>query len=79
MMVSPEWFYEERIKGKSAEQIKKEIRSLRGTISHLRKAVANPGDYKEAWRIRPAPKVQLQMHILYLQKAEQALRETESK
>ena len=73
MMASPEWYYEDKLKGKTAEQIKKEIRSLKGKIGHLKKVVANPQDYMEQWCICPNPQVQLEMHLLYLQKAKEAL------
>ena len=73
MMASPEWYYEEYLKGKSAEEIRKEIRSLKRKIGHLKKVVANPQEYMEEWGICPSPQVQLEMHILYLQKAKEAL------
>lgn len=77
MMVSPDWYYEEKLKGKTAEQIKKEIRSLKRKISHLKKVVANPQDYMEEWGICPDPQVLLELHGLYLQKAIEALMDAE--
>ena len=47
MMVDPKWYYEEKLKGKTVEEIKKEIRSLKGKIGHLKKVIANPQDYME--------------------------------
>ena len=73
MMVDPEWYYEEMLKGKPPEQIKKEIRSLQRKIGHLKKVAANPQDYVEDWGICPDPKVQLEIHRLYLQKAQEIL------
>ena len=76
MMVSPEWFYEDKLKGRTAEQIKKEIRSLRRKIGHLKKVVENQQEYTEEWGICPDPKVQLEMHRLYLQEAVNVLMDT---
>ena len=73
MMVDPEWYCEEKLKGKTVEEIKKEIHSLKRTISHLKKVVSDPPNYMEEWGICPNPQVQLQMHLLYLQKAKEAL------
>ena len=73
MMVSPEWYYEENIKGKSTDQIASIIRSLKRKIKQLEKVVANPKDYLQEWMICPDPEVQLEMHRLYLQKATEAL------
>ena len=77
MMASPEWYYEEYLKGKSAEEIRKEIRSLKRKIGHLKKVVANPQEYMEEWGICPSPQVQLEMHRLYLQQAVKALMDSE--
>ncbi len=74
MMVSPEWYYEENLKGKTAKEIRKGISSLKRRIGHLKKVVANPQEYVEEWGICPDPQVQLEMHILYLQKAEETLK-----
>ena len=73
MMVSPEWYYEENIKGKSTDQIASIIRSLKRKIKQLETVVANPKDYPQEWMICPAPEVQLEMHRLYLQKANVAV------
>ena len=71
MMVSPEWYYEEHLKGKSADQIRSQIRSLQRKIRQLQKEVDNPNS--DGWLICPGPDVQLKMHCLYLQKAKEAL------
>ena len=39
MMVDPEWYYEEYLKGKSVEQIRSRIRSLQRKIRQLQKEV----------------------------------------
>ncbi len=72
MMASPEWYYEEQLKGKTVDQIKSQIRSLKRRIRRLEKAVANPEVCQQAW-ICPSPEVQLEMHYLYLQKAMEAM------
>ena len=71
MMVSPEWYYEENLKGKNADQIRSIIRSLQRKIRQLQKEVDNPNS--DGWLICPGPDVQLKMHCLYLQKAKEAL------
>lgn len=71
MMVSPEWYYEENLKGKNADQIRSIIRSLQRKIRQLQKEVENPNS--EGWMICLSPEVQLEMHRLYLQKAKEAL------
>ena len=74
MMVDPEWYYEEHLKGKSAEQIKSRIRSLQRKIRQLQKEVDNPNS--DSWMICPSPEVQMEMHRLYLQRAKEALLDT---
>ncbi len=74
MMVDPEWYYEEYLKGKSVEQIRSRIRSLQRKIRQLQKEVDNPNS--DGWRICPSPEVQLEMHRLYLQKAKESLMDT---
>ena len=74
MMVDPEWYYEEHLKGKSDEQIRSRIRSLQRKIRQLQKEVDNPKS--DGWMICPGPEVQLEMHRLYLQRAKVALMDT---
>ena len=71
MMASPEWYYEEKIKGKTVEKIKSQIRSLKRIIRRLQKEVGNPES--NDWQICPSLEVQLEMHRLYLQEALKAL------
>ena len=75
MMVSPEWYYEEYLKGKSVDQIKSLVRSLKRKIRQLQKEVDSPEP--QGWMICPSPDVQLEMHRLYLQKAVEALMDAE--
>ena len=74
MMVDPEWYYEEYLKGKTADQIRSHIRSLQRKIRQLQKEVDNPNS--DGWMICPGPEVQLEMHRLYLQRAKEALLDT---
>ena len=71
MMASPEWYYEEYLKGKSADQIRSRIRSLQRKIRQLQKEVDNPNS--EGWMSCPNPEVQLEMHRLYLKRAKEAI------
>ena len=71
MMANPEWYYEEYLKGKTVEEIKSKIRSLKRTIRRLQKEVDNPES--KGWQICPSPEVQLEMHRLYLEEAVKAL------
>ena len=71
MMVSPEWYAEEYLKGKTVDEIKSQIRSLKRKIRQLQKEVDNPEP--DGWLICPNPEVQLKMHRLYLQEAMRAL------
>lgn len=73
MMVDPEGYYEEHLKGKPVNQIKAQIRSLEKEINRLQAIVAKPECYQEDWMIRPSPEVQLKMQRLYLQKAKEVL------
>ena len=74
MMVDPEWYYEEYLKGKSVDQIRSQIHSLQRKIRQLQKEVDNPDS--DGWMICPSPEVQLEMYRLYLQRAKEALMDT---
>lgn len=75
MMVSPEWYYEKNLKGKTVDEIKSRIRSLKRKIRQLQKEINNPES--KSWQICPGPEVQLEMHRLYLQEAVRALMDAE--
>lgn len=77
-MVSPEWYYEENLKGKTSAQIREIVGNLKREIGYLKKVVADPKTYPQEWMICPDPEVQLVMCRLYLQQAEKALVEAES-
>ena len=42
MMVSPEWYYEENLKGKTVDQIKSQICSLQRKNYQLQKTIDDP-------------------------------------
>lgn len=46
-MLGPEEYYEEKLKGKTEEQIRKEIRHLKREINRLQKIVAGQGVARE--------------------------------
>ena len=72
MMISPEAYYEMFLKGKTAEQIRAEIRSLQREIRRLRR----PTLFKEK-EIKPDRNVRLKMTCAYLERACQALMDQE--
>ena len=74
MTVDTEWYYEEYLKGKTAEEFRSRIRSLQRKIRQLQKEMDNPNS--DSWMICPGPDVQLEMHRLYLQRAKEALMDT---
>ena len=74
MMISPEQYYEKYLKGKTEQQLKARIRSLRRKIRVLQKAVEYPDP--EACMFSPEPVVQLELHRKYLQKATEMLMDT---
>lgn len=68
MMISPEYYYKTELEGKPAEEIAREIRSLKNEIGHLKKMIEAP-DYKSKPRIRPDADTQLWSARLYLERA----------
>lgn len=68
MMISPESYYEMDLKGKSAEDIAKKIRSLKNEIGHLKKAIESP-DYGTEPVIHPDERTRLWCSRLYLKRA----------
>lgn len=75
MMVSPEWYYEENLKGKTVDELKSQIRSLKRKIRQLQKEIDHPKAERRI--ICPSPDVQLKMHCLYLQEVAKALLDAE--
>ena len=72
MMIGPEGYYEENLKGKSAKQIMTAIRSLKREISRLKNIIEHP-EYQ--CMIHPSNETQLWCCRLYLAKAKEALAE----
>ena len=71
MMESPEWYYEEHLKGKTVDEIKSRIRSLKRKLRQLQKEIDHPRT--DGCMIQPSPYVELEMHRLYLQEAMKTL------
>ena len=72
MMISPEEFYNESLKGKSTDQIMRVIRSLKREIGRLKNIVEHP-DYSPT--MCPTESTQIFCSKLYLEKAKLALLE----
>ena len=70
MMISPEVYYEEYLKGKTADQIMTAIRGLKKEIGHLKNKIEHP-DY--APTMCPTESTRLWCSRLYLDRAKQAL------
>ena len=70
MMISPESFYEEYIKGKSEKQIISTIRGLKNRIGHLKNTIEHP---EYVCTMRPSEKTQLWCNRLYLERSILAL------
>lgn len=77
MMISPEYYYEEYLKGKNKKQILSAIRGLKNHIGHLKNVMENP-NYGAKPIIRPSEGVQISCNRLYLQRAIKALDDMES-
>ena len=74
MMISPEVYYEEQLKGKTKEQIMRFIRGLKQEIGHLKNMMESP-DYAQESVIHPSEDVRLDCTREYLEKAKQAYAE----
>lgn len=72
MMISPEYYYEEYLKGKNEKQILSAIRGLKNHIGHLKNVMENP-NYGTDPIIHPSEDVQISCNRLYLQRAIKAL------
>jgi hypothetical protein len=75
MMIIPEWYFKENLKGKTVDELKSHIRSLKRKIRKLQKEMDNLDTV--GCMIQPSPELQLQMHRLYLQEAMKALSDTQ--
>ena len=72
MMISPEGYYEEYLKGKTAEQIMTAIRGLKQEIGHLKNTMEHP-DYGCEPIMHPSEDVRLWCTRMYLERAKEAL------
>ena len=70
MMIGPEAYYDERLKGKKAGEIEKEIRRLRREISRLKKVIEHPRYFRDTC---PSEDTVIWCDRLYLERAKQAL------
>ena len=70
MMISPETFYEMKLKGKTAGQIRSTIRGLKNEIGRLKNLVEHPA-YK--CTMHPSERVRIFCNQQYLERAIQAL------
>ena len=71
MMISPEVYYEEQLKGKTKEQIISAIRGLKQEIGRLKNIMESP-DYGQELIVHPSEDVRLHWSREYLEKAKQA-------
>lgn len=74
MMISPETYYEENLKGKSAGEILREIQSLKREINRLRK-IAESNDMLSEKMIEPSPLTRIKVNREYLERAKIAYAE----
>lgn len=72
MMIDPETYYEENLKGKTAEQILKKIRGLKNEIGHLNNIVEHP-EYEV--KMLPDERTKIWCEKLYLDRAKEAYEE----
>ena len=70
MMISPEVYHEEQLKGKTKEQIMRVIRGLKQEIGHLKNMMESP-DYAQESVIHPSEDARLDCMREYLEKAKQ--------
>lgn len=72
MMISPESYYEEHLKGKDYRQIISIIRGLKNEMGRLKKMMEHP-DYGTGVIMHPSEAVRLSCNREYLERAKQAL------
>ena len=72
MMISPETFYDENLKGKNEREILSVIRRLKQEIGRLKNIMEHP---EEQCMMHPAYDVQISCNRMYLERAKQALAE----
>lgn len=75
MMISPEGYYEEYLKGKTKEQIMSTIRGLKQEIGRLKNTMESP-DYGQEPIVHPSEDTRLHWTREYLKRAKQAYAES---
>ena len=75
MMISPETFYEMKLKGKSADQIMTVIRGLKREIGRLKNYIESPEYSDREIVMKPSENVQISCTRDYLEEAKRALAE----
>lgn len=72
MLISPEYYYEENLKGKTVQEIQSKIRGLKSKITRLKRKMENADDFEQNL---PGPSLATQLTYTrqYLEKAKQAL------
>ena len=73
MMISPETYYEENLKGKTAEEILKAIRRLKREITRLKNIAEHP---EYVCEMHPSESVRISCSQDYLERAKQTLKES---
>ncbi len=74
MMISPEWYFDENVKGKNQAEIKSTIRGLKNKIGRLKNIMEDPY-YGTEIIIKPSESTQLFWTREYLKLAKQGLEE----
>ena len=77
MMISPEVYYEESLKGKSEAEILQKISMLKEEISRLKQVLESDAFSPEAL-MKPSPMTRIQCSREYLKMAKMALEEVRS-
>jgi len=72
MMISPDAYYEEHLKGKTTDEIMSAIRGLKREIGHLKRTIENPN---YICTMHPSERVRLSCTREYLERAKAALME----
>lgn len=74
MMISPESYYEEFLKGKTKEEIMTAIRELKEQMVDLKNIMENP-EYDFEYDVSPSEETRLSCKRLYLERAKEAYEE----
>jgi len=75
MMISPESYYEENLKGKSKDQIMRAIRGLKQEMGRLKNTMESP-DYGQELIVHPSEATRIHWTREYLERSKQAYAET---